>query len=160
MDIGNNIYSIIMCGRLYKIINKHGVKFQFGSTPGVGCQDSTLTIKTLLHIRHNHNLPTWVAFTELVKAFDTSNYALLIAILVKYGASPRLCSEIKIMYNEIVVDIIIRKGWDIHWFKSGWQTRRHNLPGTIFVPNDGLRRNTIWWLYGPGIKQIPIWTQR
>ena len=110
MDIGNNIYSIIMCGRLYKIINKHGVKFQFGSTPGVGCQDSTFMIKTLLHIRHNHNLPTWVAFTELVKAFDTSNYALLIAILVKYGASPRLCSEIKIMYNKIVVDIIIRKG--------------------------------------------------
>ena len=26
MDIGNNIYSSIMCGRLFKIISKHGVK--------------------------------------------------------------------------------------------------------------------------------------
>ena len=88
MDIGNNIYRSIICGRLFKIISKHSVKFQFGSTPGVGCQYGTLTIKTLLHLRHNHNLPTWVAFTELVKEFDTSNHALRIAILGKYGAPP------------------------------------------------------------------------
>ena len=81
MDIGNKIYSSIMCGRLFKIIRKHGVKCQFGFTPGVGCQDGTLTIKTLLHLRHNHKLPTWVVFVDLVKAFDTSNHALLIAIL-------------------------------------------------------------------------------
>ena len=29
MDIGNKIYSSIMCGRLFKIISKHGVKYQF-----------------------------------------------------------------------------------------------------------------------------------
>ena len=81
MDIGNKIYSSIMCGRLFNIIIKHGMKCQFGSTPGVGCQYGTFTIKTLLHLRHNHNLPTWVAFIDLVKSFDTSNHALLIAIL-------------------------------------------------------------------------------
>ena len=81
MDIGNKIYSSIMCGRLFKIISKHGVKCQFVSTPGVGYQDDTFTIKTLLHIRQNHNLPTWVAFTDLVKALDASNHTLLIAIL-------------------------------------------------------------------------------
>ena len=83
METRNKIYISIMCGRLFKIIRKHGVEFQFGSTPGVGCKDGALTIKTLLHLRHNHNLPTWVAFIDLVKAFDTSNHALLIAILVK-----------------------------------------------------------------------------
>ena len=30
---------------------------------------------------YNHTLPTWVSFEDLVKAFDTSNHALLIAIL-------------------------------------------------------------------------------
>ena len=109
MDIGNKIYSSIMCGRLFKIIRKHGVKCQFGSTPGVGCQDGMFTIKILLHLRHNHNLPTWVAFVDLVKAFETSNHALLIAILGKYGAPPRLFSEIKHMYNKIIVKIIIVK---------------------------------------------------
>ena len=109
MGIGNKIYSSIMCGRLFKIISKHGVKCQFGSTPGVGCQDGTFTIKTLLHLRHNHNLPTWVVFADLVKAFDTSNHALLIAILGKYGAPPRLCSAIKRIYNKSIVKLIIGK---------------------------------------------------
>ena len=109
MEIGNKIYSSIMCGLLFKIIIKHGVKFQFGSTPGVGCQDDTFTINTLLHIRQNHNLPTWVAFADLVKAFGTSNHALLIATLVKCGAPPRLCSAIKCMYDKSIVKLIFRK---------------------------------------------------
>ena len=50
MNIINKIYNIIMCGRILKITIKHGVKYYFGSTPGVGCQDGTFTIKTLLHI--------------------------------------------------------------------------------------------------------------
>ena len=92
MDIGKNIYSSIMCRWLFMIIGKHGVKCQFGSTPGVGYQYVTFTIKTLLHLRHNHNLPTWVAFVDLVKAFGTSNHALIFAKLGKHGAPPRIFS--------------------------------------------------------------------
>ena len=88
MNISNKIYSSIMRGRLFKIIIKHGVKCQFGYTPGVGCQDGTLNINKLIHLRHNHNLPTRVAFTDLFKDLDTYNHARLIAILGKYGASP------------------------------------------------------------------------
>ena len=109
MDIRNKIYSSIMCVRLFNIISKHGAKCQFGSTPGVGCQDGTFTIKKLLHIRHNQNLPTWVAFTDLVKAFNISNHALLISILGKYGAPPILCSTIKCMHGKIIVKLISGK---------------------------------------------------
>ena len=109
MDIGHKIYSSIMCGRLFKIISKHSVKCRFGSTPGVGCQDSTFTIKTILHLRHNHKLPIWVAFADLVKASNTSNHALLIAILVKYCAPPVLCSAIKHMYKKSIVKLIIQR---------------------------------------------------
>ena len=119
MDIGNKIYSSIMCGQLFKIISKHGVECQYVSTPGFGCQDGTLTIKTLLHLRHNHKLPTWVTFADLIKAFDTSNRALLIAILGKYGAPPRLCSSIKRMYNKRIVKIIIGKVETSIDFKMG-----------------------------------------
>ena len=55
----------------------------------------------------NHNLPTWMAFADLFKAFDTYNHALLVAILGKYGTPPRLFSSIKRMYNNIIVKIII-----------------------------------------------------
>ena len=68
MDIGSNFFSSILCTRLFKIIKLHGVRYQLGSTPGVGCQDGSFMIKTMLHLRHNHNLPTWVMFADLVKA--------------------------------------------------------------------------------------------
>ena len=85
------------------------MKCQFGSTPGVGCQDGTFNIKTLIHLRHNDNLPTWLVFTYLVKSFDTSNYTLLITIILKYGAPPKLCSAIRRMYNKSIVKLIIGK---------------------------------------------------
>ena len=107
MDIGNKIYSSIMCGQLFKIISKHGVKCQFGCTPGFGFQHGTFTIKTLLHIRHTHNLPTWVELSDLVKAFDTYKHSLCIAILGKYSPPPRLHSAIKHMYDKSVVKLII-----------------------------------------------------
>ena len=109
MNTGKTFYSSIMCGRLFKITIKHGVKCHFGSTPGVGYQYYTFTIKTLLHIRHNHKLPTRVAFLDPFKAFDTSYHELIISIMEKYSAPPRLCSEIKRMYNKRIVKIIIGK---------------------------------------------------
>ena len=50
-----------------------------------------------------------MAFADLVKAFDTSNHALLISILGKYGAPPRLRSAIKHMYDKSIIKLIIRK---------------------------------------------------
>ena len=88
MDIGSNIFSSLLCKIFSSIIKKHGVKYQFGSSPGVGCQDGTFTIKFSLHTRQNHYLPTYVAFVDLVKAFDTVDHALMIQILKKYGAPP------------------------------------------------------------------------
>ena len=119
MDIGSKVFSSILCTRLFKVIKKHGVKYQFGSTPGVGCQDSTFTIKTLLNLRHNHNLPTWVAFADLVKAFDTSNHQLMVMILAKYGCTPNLCDTIALMYKDIVVKLVIGEFETTIEFKVG-----------------------------------------
>ena len=121
-----------MCGRLFKIISKHGVKCQFGSTPRVGYQDGTFMIKKLIHIRHNHNHPTWVAFTDLGKAFDTSNHALLIAILGKYGAPPRLHSAIKHMYNKSIVKLIIDKVETSIELKVGVK-QRYSMDPVLFL---------------------------
>ena len=109
MDIGSKIFSSLLFKRLFSIIKKHGVKYQFGSSPGVGCQDGTFTIKTLLHTRQNHNLPTYVAFVDLVKAFDTVDHTLMPHILKKYGAPPKLRSSIARMYQDLIVVLKIRK---------------------------------------------------
>ena len=109
MNMGSKIFSSILCTRLFTIIDKHGVKYQFGSTPGVGCQDGSFTIKTLLHLWHHRNLPTYVLFADVVKAFDTSNHELMDKLLNKYGCPPSLCYAIARMYKDSVVSLIIGK---------------------------------------------------
>ena len=85
------------------------MKYQFGSTPGVGCQGGSFTIKTMLHLRYNHNLPTFVIFADIVKAFDTSNYKLMVEILNKYVCPHKLCSVIRRIYTDNNVRLIIVK---------------------------------------------------
>ena len=109
MDMGSKIFSSILCTLLFEIIDKHGVKYQFGSTPGVGCQDDSFTIKTTLHLRRKHNLPTWLMFADIVKAFYTSNHALMDKLLEKYGCPPALRSAIARMYKDSRVRLIIGK---------------------------------------------------
>ena len=76
-------------------------------------------VKTLLNLRHNNNLPTWVALTDLVKAFVTCNHKLIIYILGKYGPPPRLFSAIKCMYDTSIVKLIIGKVETSIEFKVG-----------------------------------------
>ena len=109
MDIGSKVFSILICKRLFKIIRKNGVKYQFGSSPGVGCQDGTFTIKTILHTQHNHNLPSYVAFVYLVKAFETVNHVMMLRILERYVAPPKLRSAISRMYQNLKVVLNIGK---------------------------------------------------
>ena len=85
------------------------MKYQFGSTPGVGCQDGRFTIKTMLHLWYNHNLPTFIMFADLVKSLNTSNQKLMLEILNKYGCPPKLCSAIRRMYTDNKVKLILRK---------------------------------------------------
>ena len=103
MDIVAKISSSMLCKRLFKIIKQHRVKYQVESSPGVGCKDGTFTIKILLHTRHNHNLPCYVAFVDLAKAFDTVNHIMMLKILERYGAPPQLCNVIKRMYQDLKV---------------------------------------------------------
>ena len=103
MDIGAKVFSSMMCKRLFKIINSHGVKYQFGSSPGFGCQDGVFTLNTALHACHNHNLPTFLAFVDMVKAFDTVDHKLLMRVLERYGAPPKLKSAIAHMYTDLQI---------------------------------------------------------
>ena len=61
----------------------------------------------MLHLRYNHNLPTFVIFADLVKYFDTSNHKLMVEILGKYGCPPKLLSAIRRMYTDNKVRLLI-----------------------------------------------------
>ena len=89
IDIGANMFSSMMCNRLFKIIKLHGCPTQFGSSTGVGCQDDCFVIKMAHHGRQKHKLPMYVAFVDLVKAFDTVSHSMILKILERYDALPR-----------------------------------------------------------------------
>ena len=98
MYIGAKVFSSLICKRLFKIIKKYGVKYQFGSSTGVGCQDGTFTIKTLPHTQHNHNLLSYAAFVYPVKEFDTFNHDMMLKALERCGDPPKLRSAISRLY--------------------------------------------------------------
>ena len=98
MDVCSKIFSSVMNGCAFQLLELHGTRFQFGGIPTLGCQDGLFTLKTLLNAHKNHNLSLFVAFVDLVKAYDTNNRELLLKILEKYGAPPKFVAAIKTIY--------------------------------------------------------------
>ena len=78
MEIGAKVFSSMMSKRLFKRMKLPECPTQFGSSPGVGCQDGRFVIKTALQTRHKQNLPTYVVFFDLVKVFDTVSHRIML----------------------------------------------------------------------------------
>jgi hypothetical protein len=95
-------FSSIMTARAFKLLDKHGTRFQFGGTPELGCWDGLFTLKALLNGRRNHDLASYVGFIDLVKAYDTANHDLLLRILERYGAPPKFVAAIQTIYTDNV----------------------------------------------------------
>ena len=109
MDLCSKIFSSVMNGRAFKLLDAHGTHFQFGGTPELGCRDGLFVLKTLLTMQKNHNLSSHVAFVDLVKAYDTANHVLLLDILEQYSAPPRFVAAIDRTYRDLVVVLKIEK---------------------------------------------------
>jgi hypothetical protein len=105
----NKIFSSIMNGCAFHLLELHGMQFQFGGTPTLGCQDGLFTLKTLLNVHKNHNLLLFVSFVNLVKAYATANHDLLLKVVKKYGAPPKFVPAIKTMYTDLKVVLKIDK---------------------------------------------------
>ena len=140
MDIGAKVFRSMMCKRVFKINNLHGVKYQFGSSPGFGCQCGLFTLKTAIHARHNHNLPTFVASVDPFKAFGIVDYGMMIVIMKRYGAPPKLRSAIEYMYDDMKIVLKIGK---VKSEKKNWsETRVLHGTSNVLVYDDGVCRNT------------------
>jgi hypothetical protein len=94
MDVFSKIFSLFVNGRAFKLLGGHGTRFQFGSTPELGCRDGLFVLKTLLTMQKNHNLPSYVAFVDLVRAYYMANHSLILDIFEQYGAPPQFVSAI------------------------------------------------------------------
>jgi hypothetical protein len=74
MVICSNVFLSIMTTQAFRLLNKHGARFQFGRTLEIGCRNSLFTVKALLNTRWNHDLASYVGFVNFVKAYNTANH--------------------------------------------------------------------------------------
>ncbi len=109
MDVCSKIFSSVMNGRAFKLLKTQGTKFQFGGTPELGCCDGLFVLRTMLTLQKNHNLPSYVGFIDLVKAYNTANLALLFDILERYGAPPKFVNAVERIYQDLEVVLKIEK---------------------------------------------------
>ena len=109
MDVASKLFNKIMTARAQSLMAKYGTTYQFGATPDVGCQDGSFVLHTATHLRHQHNLESYVVFADLVKAYDTSNHKLIAEILKKLGAPPKFRDAINRLYTDLTVTLKIGK---------------------------------------------------
>ena len=107
MDVASKVFSSVMNDQAFQLLELHGTQLQFGGSPEIGCRNGLFTLKALLNTRRNHNLPSFVGFVDLVKAYDTANHELLVRLLEKYGAPPKFVAAVRTMHtnNEVVLKI-------------------------------------------------------
>ena len=109
LDTASKIMSIIVTKRLQKELNREGYDLQFGSTHGTGCPDANLTLKSILQLRCKLDNDSWVVFVDLVKAFDTVDHKLILALLRKYGIPERVVRVVQKLYTEFKMELKIGK---------------------------------------------------
>jgi hypothetical protein len=109
MDVGSKIFSSVMNERAFKLLDMSGTKFQFGGTSELGCRDGLFVLKTMLNLQKNQNLPSHVAFIDLVKAYDTANHNILLDIIERYVAPPRFVTAVARIYRDLILILKIEK---------------------------------------------------
>jgi exonuclease III len=131
-DMTARITSAILCTRLTKVIQAHGVETQYGSQPKRGTQDGLFVLRSALSTRRYHNQPTWTLFVDLVKAFDTANHQLLFEILRRYGVPPKVVKAVETLYTDVTVKLQMGKAKRTIPYTIGVQ-QGDNMAPILFV---------------------------
>jgi hypothetical protein len=71
--------------------------------------DALYCLRSVLQLRREHQLDTYILFVNLVKAFDTANHALLFQLLAKFGAPSNLIDIIQRLHTEFKVELSLSK---------------------------------------------------
>ena len=78
-DVISKVVSIVITSRLQSTLEKFGTPLQFGSCPESGCHEGSFSLRTLLQMRKEHDLESWVMNADLIKLLTqfTMNYYLV-----------------------------------------------------------------------------------
>ena len=96
--------SIILNSRLKIALEKYVTPLQFEASPNIGCTEYSFSLRSLLQMRKEHNLQSWVVFADVFKSFDAIDHKLLFALLEKIGIPDRPLQAIKKLYKNLKIE--------------------------------------------------------
>ena len=67
----------------------------------MGCPEGSVILRSLLQMRKEHNLKSWMVFADLIKAFDSVDHKLLFVLLKKLVSQVVLFKRLRI-YTRIL----------------------------------------------------------
>jgi hypothetical protein len=105
--VAEKLMLVIIGNRLHMLIESFGAEYesQCGFRARVGCVDAIFALRLSLRKRKEHGYHTWVAFLDLVKAFDTISRELLWEILTKLGCPQRFVDRIKALHDTVLIQL-------------------------------------------------------
>ena len=124
--------SIILNTRLQIALEKCGTPLQFGASPNMGYPEGSFFLRSLLQMRREHNLQSWVVFTDLIKVFDSIDHKLLFTLLENFGIPDRPLQAIKKLYKNFKIELKIGK-YKSHIEYSACVKQGDNLASTLFI---------------------------
>lgn len=77
VDVVSKVMFLVITSRSQHILKIEATPIQFGASPKTMCPEDLFSLKTLLQIRKEHNLSSWVVFSDLIKAFELIPHGLM-----------------------------------------------------------------------------------
>ena len=84
LDVLSKVMSLVITSRLQYILRSEATPVQFGASPETGCLEGLFSLKSLLQIRKEYNMRSWVVFADLIKAFDSIHHGRMFELLKKF----------------------------------------------------------------------------
>lgn len=103
LDVVSKVISALINRRLQELLVVHGRESQNGFTDGRGCRDSSFALRLALQTLREHGNTSWVAFIDLVKAFDSVDREAMCDVLLRYGAPESLVRVVRAMHEKVIV---------------------------------------------------------
>lgn len=110
LNTGYKIYSKIITNRLAVITENILLEEQHGFRNNRSCIDCVFSISQMIEKNREYNIPTYIAFIDYNKAFDTVNRQKLWEVLRSKGIPDHLIRVIQGLYSNTKIRIKLKNG--------------------------------------------------
>ena len=82
-DVVSKLMSITINTRIQEALKTYETLLQFGASLNMGCLEVSFFLRSLLQMRKEYNLQSWVVFVHLIKPFNSIDHKFLFALFEK-----------------------------------------------------------------------------